>query len=161
MLVFRLPTLVKLGGGEALRNKPLDGKDIWPSILNPTAPPPRTELFHCYVSEGPKTSMKGPWGALRMGSFKLLVEQDGKTLSLYNITGKDQDDERRDLAGEPAFASQLDMMWARLQKLKAAGSPPWAQNATCQPRVDAGGDGVKHGSIVDVDGHATFGPTCG
>ena len=49
---------------------------------------------------GPKTSMEGPWGALRLGDLKLLVEQDGTTVSLYNIS--EDANEAADLAARPA-----------------------------------------------------------
>ena len=75
-----MPTIIGLAGGSLSRNlKPLDGYDIWPSLVGASSadgadaardvdgvPSPRTELFHCDVDENvSKTSMEGPQRGLK------------------------------------------------------------------------------------------------
>lgn len=70
-----LPTLVNLAGGNTIRNKPIDGLDIFES-LSTGSPSPRTELIHDIVDDSgsKKTSIKGPHKAVRVGRYKYLTE---------------------------------------------------------------------------------------
>jgi arylsulfatase A-like enzyme len=52
-----LPTLVKLGGGNTAKNKPLDGYDMWPSIVDTGTRRHYTVLMHLYSHTLPSTQV--------------------------------------------------------------------------------------------------------
>jgi hypothetical protein len=158
-----LPTFVKLAGGSTAKNRPLDGYDIWPSLIGAGSadgadaardvdgvPSPRTELFHCAVDPSrPKTSMKGPWAALRVGSLKLLQGKKGN-LSLYNISADPV--EAHDLAAAPGnpYAAELEAMQERLEWYRNGSVPGWAPEEACSAGLGP----------VTVKGSLVWAPTC-
>lgn len=143
-----LPTLVKLAGGTTTKNKPLDGFDIWPSIANADTPSPRTELFHCAVDPSrPKTSMKGPWAALRVGDLKLLQGKKGN-FSLFNIS--EDPNETTDLAADSKHATELAALQKRLDYYRNDSVPGWSPEAACQSGLGP----------LTVNGSLVWAPTC-
>jgi arylsulfatase A-like enzyme len=58
------PTLVQLAGAKPAAGVPLDGRDLWPALINPAAAPIHDEIL---INAAPGT------GALRRGDWKLVV----------------------------------------------------------------------------------------
>lgn len=67
-----LPTFVKLAGGEAPKDRKIDGKDIWPLLSGEICPSPH-DVFYYYLTLKLE--------AVRMGNWKLHL----RTGNLYNL----------------------------------------------------------------------------
>ena len=90
-----LPTLAKLAGGEAPRDRTIDGRDIWPLLSRPDAASPRDSFFY-FVGGMAYRAADGPprndpkLAAVRQGPWKLHVETVGpkgkvEPKELYNL----------------------------------------------------------------------------
>lgn len=69
-----LPTFAKLGGAEIPKDRIVDGKDIWPTLIGETETPHETFFYH----QGNKLN------AVRSGDWKLHVNK-GKPTQLYDL----------------------------------------------------------------------------
>ena len=67
------PTIINQAGGSLEQPLPVDGKDVWQTILG-NEPSPRDTLIHCLES-----NIRNMPGAIRIGDLKLIGEE------LYNI----------------------------------------------------------------------------
>ena len=142
-----LPTLVGLAGGNTSRNRPLDGLNIWQSLLRGTGSP-RTELFHCDVDPRvPRTSMQGPHTALRVGPLKLLQWPNG-TNAVFNVSADPE--EAHDLSSHHS-KQLLPPLLARLAYWRNQSVPAWVSDAACLPLLGP----VRYNSTVSV-----WAPTC-
>ena len=67
-----LPTIVQLANASCAENQPLDGHNIWPSIVEATTPSPRDEIL---LNLNPACDMGfvTPNAGIRRGRWKLLV----------------------------------------------------------------------------------------
>jgi len=111
-VVDLFPTLVRLAGGALDGGRPLDGVDVWATLLEGSAPAPRDLLLQVTAARG----------ALLAGRHKLLAGYgDGgeRTAELYDVVA--DPGESRDLAAElPERAAELA---ARLEQLRATAVP--------------------------------------
>jgi arylsulfatase len=97
-----LPTLAHLAGGNAPNDRILDGRDILPLILDPTAKSPHDTFFY-YRGNGLE--------AVRYQQWKLHLAHPGKkgptTRALYNLDGDVR--EQKNVADEnPQVVTQLE-----------------------------------------------------
>ncbi|MBI1356112.1 MAG: sulfatase-like hydrolase/transferase [Acidobacteria bacterium] len=111
-----LPTLAGLAGGEAPRDRTIDGKDIWPVLSKPDAESPRDTFFY-FVGGMAYKAADGPpkndprLAAVRQGPWKLHVETVGaqskvEPRELYNL--HEDVGERLDYAGkQPEVTERL------------------------------------------------------
>ena len=109
-----MPTLLSFAGLEPPADRPLDGVDLWPLLLDSKVPRERP-LFWASLGNGgnrAEAMRDGPWKLVvhhpnaRKGSF------ENETVELYRL---DQDpSEKTDLAGE-----EPDRAAAMLKRLKA------------------------------------------
>ena len=132
-----LPTIVGLAGGNTTRNLPLDGHDIWASIVAPsTTPNPRTELLH-NINPACGKGYVNPNAGLRLGDWKLLVEcfnvttmaPNGGKVELFHIATDPY--EQNEVAH--SHPDQVKMLLARMAEYAASPDqvPPtlfWPQN---------------------------------
>jgi arylsulfatase A-like enzyme len=135
-----LPTIVNIAGGKTLRNLPLDGHDIWPTLADGGASP-RSEMLYNINPLCNKGQAGSPRAGLRVGAFKVLAwcynvkgiagaNETGpvnapsgaghdpefeKGVVLYNLVA--DPGERTNLAHDPAHAVRLERMLTRLQEL--------------------------------------------
>ena len=80
-----LPTLTHIAGGTTTRNQPLDGINIWESLINLEKASPRTEILH-NINPACGFGYVNPNAGVRVGDYKLLVECFNT--STLNATGK-------------------------------------------------------------------------
>jgi arylsulfatase A-like enzyme len=113
------PTLINQAGGSLKQRLPLDGLDVWATIIQ-GKPSPRREIVHNVPG-----SARSDTAAIRRGDFKLVGDQ------LFNI--KDDPYEQNDLAGKyPEKVRELKGRLAQLarerrkpeQHLKIPDYPP-------------------------------------
>ena len=91
-----LPTLAGLAGASTSKNLPLDGVDVWDSLLAGGRSSPRTEIpvniAACGDDFKGQSIVDGPQAALIMGDLKVIVQcwwrgtKNRSTAQLYNIT---------------------------------------------------------------------------
>jgi arylsulfatase A-like enzyme len=73
-----LPTLAKLAGGEAPRDKIIDGRDIWPLLAgDPNAKSPH-EAFYYYWDNGLEAIRSGQWKLHFPHAYRSLAGEPGK-----------------------------------------------------------------------------------
>lgn len=68
-----LPTIVALAGGGTHKNQPLDGFNIWPSIVSQQTSSPRKEIL-LNMNPACGKGFVNPNAGLRVGDWKLLVD---------------------------------------------------------------------------------------
>ncbi len=102
------PTLIKLAGGtlNSPRQKfPIDGQDIWPTLVEGKPPPHEAILLNCAPTSG--ALRKGPW------KLKLSRKRGATLVELYNL-GMDIG-EKRNLADRyPEKVKELSRIYDRL-----------------------------------------------
>jgi arylsulfatase A-like enzyme len=105
------PTLQKLCGGSSNGSLPLDGLDIWPTLVN-SAPSPHADIL---LNTTPQN------GAVRAGDWKLIVRQNGENaVELFDV--RNDPNETKNLAGaQPEKVAELR---AILEKYQAEAVPP-------------------------------------
>ncbi len=113
------PTLVKLAGGSLEQKLPLDGKDIWP-VLVQGAKSPHDALLLPGMSPGQAAVRAGDWKLIQ--NAKSAKASSGK-YQLYNLTN--DIGEKNDLAAsKPDKLAELKAMLQRLLKEAVpSGSP--------------------------------------
>ena len=148
-----LPTLTRLAGANVPPRtaKPLDGIDVWSSLVEPATPSPRTELLYNINPLCDGGQAGAPKAAIRIGSYKLLawcffvkgigggtstgpvaapngtkgVDPEfskGHGVVLYNL---DEDPtESTNLAGMPAHEATVKQLLARLVALAQESVEP-------------------------------------
>ena len=115
------PTLVKRAGGSLPDDRPLDGRDAWPTITAHANSPHKSIL----VATDPDRA------ALRMGDWKLIQGRQSRT-ELYNLAA--DPGEQRDLT-EQEPGKRLEMEAALAELL--ANSVPTAAKDAPRPRRPA------------------------
>jgi arylsulfatase A-like enzyme len=102
-----LPTIVRLAGAEPSGPAPLDGRDIWPLIVDRNASPPERALY-----------FRSIWAsAVRQGRLKFVVSPGGT--ALYDVEADPSESE--DLSG--AMPDETRAL-RELLEAKEAGEPP-------------------------------------
>lgn len=156
-----LPTLVGRARGSLSQPLPLDGVDQWTAITDAAAPAARTELLHNFDLS--TKLVKDFVGALRVGELKLVRQAVGGVAddngdvdceaaaaadtedardgakhvdTLYNMTADPA--EAHDLAADPAFATALASLQARLDELGKQTVPCWCDLSSAEPGKCAG-----------------------
>lgn len=115
------PTLVKLAGGSLPDDRPLDGRDAWPTITARAKSPHEAIL----VATDPDRA------ALRIGDWKLIQGRQSRT-ELYNLAA--DPGEQRDLTEQEPGKRRV--MEAAIAKLRANSVPTAAKDAP-RPRRPA------------------------
>jgi arylsulfatase A-like enzyme len=90
-----LPTFAKLAGAKVPTDRVIDGKDIWPVLVNQAKTPYRAFFYH----------QQNELKAVRSGKWKLHVEGD-KPLALYDLEN-DISESINVLNENPQIATQL------------------------------------------------------
>ncbi|UUO06476.1 arylsulfatase [Blastopirellula sp. J2-11] len=115
------PTLIELAGGSLQQAKPLDGRNIWPSIT--AGEPSPHDVIVCNITPTE--------GAIRVGDWKLVVYNIGKPREKFELFNLSNDlAEQQNLAA--TNAKQLQKLRARFDQLAAEAAP--AKNAGPQPK---------------------------
>lgn len=133
-----LPTIVGLAGGSTVRNRPLDGANIWESLVHREVPSPRKEVLINANSlrHGGGPPVKGDpaaqsqlqqGSALRIGDYKLVLPdawppQSATDRYLFNVASDKS--ELHNLYGNPAFAAQREALEKRLGQLASEAVIP-------------------------------------
>ena len=70
-----LPTLVKLAGGEAPKDRVIDGKDLWP-LLSGTKKESPHDAYYCFGVNGLSAVRSGPWKLYLDGNALYQLDKD-------------------------------------------------------------------------------------
>lgn len=115
------PTLIKLAGGSLEQAKPLDGKDVWPTIVD--GEPSPHDLIVCNITPTE--------GAIRVGEWKLVVHNIGKPKEQVELFDLSKDlGEKTNLA--KTETTKLAELRTTFDKLAAEAAP--AKDAGPQPK---------------------------
>jgi arylsulfatase A-like enzyme len=122
------PTLVRLAGGVAVGNLPLDGRDAWPTIT--AGQPSPHDVILVNATPPAATLQAEEVGALRLGDWKIVLPRaaggDPHGDELYDLAH--DAGERFDLAAKyPAKARELR---ARYDALAVQAVPPLLEDGT-------------------------------
>jgi arylsulfatase A-like enzyme len=138
-MVDWFPTLVNLAGGSLDQKHPLDGRDIWPVIIDAKTSPHEDILINAMPNSG----------AIRMGDWKLVLnghitandlqnalteKPAGVQLELFNL--HEDPYEKHDLSAK--HAEKVRQLRERLEAYLAAAMPPKAEDQPANykaPRV--------------------------
>ncbi|EAQ82209.1 arylsulfatase B [Blastopirellula marina] len=115
------PTLIELAGGSLQQAKPLDGRNIWPSIT--TGEPSPHDVIVCNITPTE--------GAIRVGDWKLVVHNIGKPrekVELFNLSDDLAEQQNRATTN----AKMLRKLRNRFDQLASEAAP--AKNAGPQPK---------------------------
>jgi arylsulfatase A-like enzyme len=78
-----LPTFSRLAGGEAPRDRVIDGRDLWPLLSGEKGAKSPHEAFYYYA--GARPGAAAPLKAIRSGKWKLHLRNDGTGEALYDL----------------------------------------------------------------------------
>jgi len=111
-----MPTLCAMAGTAAPADRPLDGADVSPLLLDGKKPDRKVPLYWQYDKAiGDTTPV---WTvAIRRGDFKLLADAKLEKFALYDL--KADIGEKTDLAADPKHAERLKAMTAELRAMHA------------------------------------------
>lgn len=125
-----LPTFVRLAGGEVPKDRPIDGKDIWPLLSGKSQESPH-EAFFYYKGAILQAVRSGPW--------KLQLEGD----KLYNLD-KDVGEKTDVAAANPGVVKKLRGYVEKMRGdlgVEKPGPGCRAPGRVAQPRPLLKGDG--------------------
>jgi arylsulfatase A len=112
-----MPTLCALAGTKPPDDRPLDGVDVSPLLLDGQKPKRAVPLYWQYDKAiGDTTPV---WTvAMRRGDYKLLADAKLEKFALYDLRA--DIGEKTDLSGDPRHAERLKAMVAELRKMHAS-----------------------------------------